>query len=210
LILIDFNLIAAQELKTTLFIAVLLIASSGYAQEQAEFPYNNSFCFNVRDPLNHSYNIMYERAYVKRSTAVFSGGYYYSKEKYDWEERSTTGFLAELHDRIYFYSKQSEVNEKKWDRFFIGPCLFYQNFNEVIEGKYSNSDYTFSSFGGALLMGYNLTFHHFSFEVYLGGGLKLCTDDSNVLSRNWYDGNFWEPGYQGPIAKGGINIGIAF
>jgi hypothetical protein len=152
----------------------------------------------------------YERAYKTRSSIVFSAGYYYSKRKFVNEDRTTTGFLAELYDRTYFYTKKSEINEYKWDRVFAGPCLFYQNFNEVYESPGSYSDYTFNSFGIAILMGYNLTFHHFSFEVYLGGGLKLCTDDSNVLSTTWYNGNFWEPGYQGPIAKGGINIGISF
>jgi hypothetical protein len=198
-------------LKKLIIIAVLLFAETiTNAQEQPKYPYNNSLRISATGPLNHSYILNYERTYKTRSSIIFSAGYYYSKGTIESEDRTTTGFLAELYDRIYIYTKQNEYNANKWDRVFIGPCLFYQNFNEINESISSYSDYTFSSFGAAILMGYNLTFHHFSFEVYLGGGLKLCTDDSNVLSTTWYNGNFWNPGYQGPIAKGGINIGFLF
>ncbi len=186
-----------------------MLTISVYAQKQDTFPHKNSFHFCVTGPINHSYLLSFERAYKTKSSLVLAGGVYHKKIT-GLSSGTTNGFIAELHDRNYFYTKQSEDNEFKWERFYLGPCLFFQSLHVKSNNILSYSDYTFKTFGVALMIGYDLTFHWFSFEAYFGTGLKLCTDESNVLSSSWLDGNMWDPDYQGPIVKGGINIGISF
>jgi hypothetical protein len=198
--------------KFIIGIMLTCLITSANAQEQIKiFPSKNSVSFSLLGFANNSFFINYERWLGGKSGIMLIGGIYYHNKNY-----TNIGFLGELQYRYYFESKS--FKENVWNRVFFAPYFFdrqyqinnYKYYSFLYHSDIAN-DFSINSFGGGAVMGYKLSGKKFLFEVFLGGGIKLCSDNlDSDIGPFAFRNNFFDPAYKGIEPKLGFNIGFCF
>ncbi len=183
-------------------------------EETAKFPYKNSFSLSPFGFANKTLYLNYERGFGNKFGLQLSGGVYYYEKEY-----ANLGYMGELQFRYYFQAKP--YKEYTWNRFFFAPYVFDRQYQisdykyRVYDHNYNNyteyiKDYYINSYGGGTVIGYNLVVKKFTMEVFLGGGIKLCTTDVTGDAKNEFQDDIISPAYRGIVPKAGFNLGFNF
>ncbi len=199
--------------KAYLIILIFCLSISVYAQDVVEkFHFKNRISISPLSVLNKTLFINYER-YIGNKFGLFlsAGTYYYNKDY------NNIGYLGEIQFRHFFQSKL--IKENVWSRFFMSTYLFdrqYQihNYNNVYQNELLKVttvvDFPINSYGGGLVIGYNLTIKKFSLELFMGEGLKFCKKNNELKLIDELKEDIKVLTYEGIEPKWGFNIGFNF
>jgi hypothetical protein len=207
-------------MRKTLLITILLCSITALFAQQPVFPYKNTFSMSPFGLFSHIFMTGYERGFKNNQSIVLSAGLYSNGNgitignmDYDIE-----GYLGELQYRNYFICNQGKNHDKIWNRLFFAPYAFFRYYeftemkedNSIVFEKNPDIKYQINSYGGGLLLGYALSIQRFSFEAYMGGGIKLSDHNLSPELEDKYTRYMWSLAFKGVVPRVGFNIGFSF
>jgi len=191
-----------------LLVSASLIVSAQNIEKKPEKFYNNALSISLVNMPLGSFQLNYER-FINEDWAIkiCMGATFMDKD-----DRKKDGLNSEIYVKYYVLDKN---REKKFYNIYFSPFVEYKNTSitfygeDTYMGAYDKQVVTYNSIGGGFLFGqYFVLGKRLVLDLYVGGGIRrnFSSDADNSL----FNTTPFQEGYNGIIAKVGLDIGFKF